>query len=402
MSARGGSSSASGKAKATKATKAAPTKRRTPAQLVADVRKTIVQGSDKWKTSERAKRVRTRLISAVSSLDGTLVGGCLHCAGNSCLPMEQFAPPECNNNGRNRPLFFEAMEEYREACEAQNSEAECAARANVEKYRIARCPPCQGVYSKLSPAEQECNNEYKLMRKTACAKQGGCLYPNCVERGEQAWCVLQGDHVHPKNHPNPKLRKEEGLSAYNYWAYHGGVPAMRREVAKGMNWPCRFCHNLEPTTPSANKCSDPESMLRGKWNGTSQEQKQYEAHRKATIVYPKEQYVDRVKREVRKQCAHCARAVLLGQEHAFIFDHLDPSTKMKGKDTLAGKDGGVAGLVGNCAREAERDKIKPLLDAEMAKCQLLCANCDHRKTHKYPKRRRRFLQYAAHQVPRGG
>ena len=59
----------------------------------------------------------------------------------------------------------------------------------------------------------------------------------------------------------------------------------------------------------------------------------------------------------------------------------DERTKMRGKDTLARKVGGVAGLVENCAKRAALDKIQPILVAEMDKCDLLCLNCHHRKTY---------------------
>jgi len=62
---------------------------------------------------------------------------------------------------------------------------------------------------------------------------------------------------------------------------------------------------------------------------------------------------------------------------------------MKGKETLAGKRGGVSGLVHNCAQEAALDApgFQKILDDEMEpKCDLLCGNCHHRKTNKYPPR----------------
>jgi hypothetical protein len=77
-----------------------------------------------------------------------------------------------------------------------------------------------------------------------------------------------------------------------------------------------------------------------------------------------------------------------GKEVAFHWDHRDPATKLKGKDTLAGETGGVAGLVRNCANRAALDApgFKDVLDKEMDKCDLLCHNCHHRKTNKYPMR----------------
>ena len=73
--------------------------------------------------------------------------------------------------------------------------------------------------------------------------------------------------------------------------------------------------------------------------------------------------------------------MLPGTEPAFEFNHLDEATKVK--DGLFGYKGGVSGLVNNNAKAAALDKVKDLLDAEMAKCELLCANCHHRHTNKY-------------------
>ena len=47
-------------------------------------------------------------------------------------------------------------------------------------------------------------------------------------------------------------------------------------------------------------------------------------------------------------------------------------------------------LVNNCANAATLDKVKPLLDDEMAKCNLLCSNCHHRHTDKRPPRATEF------------
>ena len=163
-----------------------------------------------------------------------------------------------------------------------------------------------------------------------------------------------------KAEEDEELRKTHNLSHYTWWSGHGGVAAMRREVDKGLNWPCRHCHTLEPTGTQANKCKDPATMPEGKRRGTEEEEKQYDAKFVAKIKYPKQQHVDAHKRAI-GCCALCARPVVAGQEHAFPFDHRDPTTKMKGKDTLAGVNGGVAGLVqqlrqGGCPR---RDPGRP-------------------------------------------
>lgn len=338
-----------------------------------------------WEYVLKHGKTRPVLVSQAVP-DGTLKAGCFICTKNSFIPIERFAPPECNRNGRNRPDFFRAIDDYDAAWLAGDLDAARAARARVEKYRIQRCPPCEETSKKLSPAEQACKDEWVRMRMEACARQDGCRYPDCVERGEQAWCVLEADHVHTKSCDDNELRKEERLSQYTYWVCNGGVPAMRAEAAKGINWPCRFCHRLEKTNSTANKYEDPSTMPDGKRRGTDEEQKQYDDKRLATIKYPKQQFVDAHKRDVLKCCELCARPVLKGQEHAFIFDHLDPTTKMIGKDTLARKKGGVAGLVNNCAKAATLDEIEDVLVNECGLCRLLCANCDHRQTNGYPTR----------------
>ena len=329
-------------------------------------------------------KTRSVLVS-MACKDGTLKAGCFNCT-KSFLPIERFAPTECNMNGRNRPAFFEALADYDAAWAEADLEAAREARARVEEYRIQLCPPCEENACKLTPAQQACKDEWVRMRKEACAAQDGCRYSECVERGEQAWCVLEADHVHTKAEADEDLRKTERLSDYKWWPSHGGVTAMRAEAAKGLNWPCRFCHMLEPTSNAAQKYEDPSTMPDGKSSGTDEEQKQYGRKRSAKIVYPKQQLVDSYKRAVLKCCELCERPVLPGQEHAFIFDHLDPTTKMTGKDTLACVNGGVSGLVANNLKAATLDKIQDVLEAEMAKCRLLCANCDKRQTHDYPMR----------------
>ena len=155
---------------------------------------------------------------------------------------------------------------------------------------------------------------------------------------------------------------------------------MEAEMQQIVKWICRCCHALEPTSDSGRRCADPATMPKGKARGTEQERKQYHARFSAVIKYPKQQHVDARKRAI-GACATCARAVVPGTEPAFEFNHLDEATKCKGG--LFGRQGGVGGLVNYCAKAAALEKVEALLDAEMAKCELLCANCHHRHTNKY-------------------
>jgi len=326
-------------------------------------------------------RTREVLVSGARR-DGTLTGGCRNCTKTD-LSMECFAPMESRNNNRRRPAFFEALDAFDYAYADGYLDEARKQRLLVEEFRHSRCFVCAPDPGDCSPKVQECKDEYTRMRKAACEANDGCANQECAMRGPEAWNVLQGDHEHTRRDPDPEKRKTVHLSAYVWWSGHGGVEAMRAEEAKGMQWICGFCHALEPSGKQANKYEDPATMPEGRQgiDATEEEVAQYHRRRHAKIRYPKQQYVDRIKREVFKCCGFCQRPVLEGEEHASIFDHIDPTTKIIGRDTPAGRKGGVAGLVANHSNAATLEKIEPVIDAEIPKCQLLCHNCNHRKEH---------------------
>ena len=246
---------------------------------------------------------------------------------------------------------------------------------------------------KQSPAQQACKDEWERMRKAACKRNGGCAHQECPERGDGAWEVLQADHG--------TNEKKHQLGDYKWWAANGGVPAMREEAKKIEKWICGFCHMLEKTSASGKRCGDPDTMPSGREckDATAEEKRQYFARHHAKIKYLKYQYVDALKHKIGK-CQVCVRPVLPGQEPAFHWDHTDEATKRRCRcvdadgnqkgpckgdcsDKLFGRTGGVAGLVNNNAKAAALDEVRPLIDAEAAKCVLTCANCHHRKTWRY-------------------
>jgi hypothetical protein len=344
---------------------------------------------EEWRTlgykSYGGKRYERRL-SEVDS-DGRLYADCFNCKNACFLDIDEFAPMDALTNSRRRPEFFAMLQAYAVAYDRGDLDEARMARRRIEQLRHKKCPSCQNTSGKLSPGEIACKEEYERMRKEACVKSDGCANPYCIERGDQACCVLQADHMHTIRESNNKKRKKYSLSDYRKWCCNGGVSAMRAEEAKGVQWLCGFCHCLEKTGKQANRCKDPSTMPDGKGKGTPEERKQYQAKWHAVAVYPKQQYVDDRKRSI-GCCKGCGRSDVEGQEWCFHFDHRIESTKMKGPTTLALKGGGVCGLVRNHAGVArlEAPGFRELLDAEMDKCDLLCANCHHRKTNKYPAR----------------
>lgn len=321
---------------------------------------------------------------SVACGDGTLKGGCHDMCRQQWVGIERFAPADSSwQTAGKRTKFLEAYAAYQQAFEDGNKADAEKWRADVEALRTNWCDACSAV-KKLPPKQQACKDEWERMRREACARNGGCQNPHCTERGEDAWCVLEADHG-----TNLKMRKADGtpvaLSEYKWWAYNGGVAGMREEAQQIHQWICRHCHALEPTSTQGQgrRCANPDGMPPGKRRGTPEEMAQYKARHSALVRYPKQQYVDKRKRDV-GACAHCRRAVIAGQEVGFDWDHRDEATKCK--DGLYGKQGGVSGLVANNVKAASLDKVAPLLDAEMDKCDLLCKPCHHRKTFGYPRR----------------
>jgi len=308
-----------------------------------------------------------------STRSGGLFGDCGACS-KTYKDISEFAPDDCLLNVRKRPDFFAAVEAYNAAYEARDLEGAREARDTINTMRPTKCPSCRTTHNKLTGMAKACRGCWIELRQEACARHGGCRKQGCCERGPNAWQVLEADHIVPED-------KTYKLSHYHWWSCNGGPAAMRAEAAK-CQWICRFCHFLEPTGSQANRCGDPALMPDGKSSGTEEETKQYKAKHNAKIVHPKQAYVDAEKLR-RGCCLACERKVTPANAFGFDFDHRDETTKMKGKDTLAGKNGGVCGLVHNHAKRAALPKIKDVLDAEMAKCDLLCANCHKRKTYGY-------------------
>ena len=346
-------------------------------------------------------RRKKLLILSCAKSDGTLTGSCIHCGG--VQEMLRFAPVESHKSNRDRAKFLAAYVSYQVAYRAGDRDAAIAQRAIVDRLRTTNCTNCS-TSGHLTLAQKECKAWWDARRQRAAREHGGCQNPQCLERGDEAWCAITGDHgTNPKK---KKWNKKTGkwvpvpLSDYKFWPGNGGVAAMEEEEKQIKQWICHCCHRLEPTSATGNRIPNPETLPPGKRRGTDEDVKQYNRLRRARIRHPKQQYVDELKRKI-GCCAWCRRLVLPGTEQSFDFDHLEEITKcvrrkVDGvlKDALFRGTGGVAGLATNHSNASVLDAIddetrftvRQLIDREVAKCQLLCANCHARKSYDYPHR----------------
>jgi len=317
--------------------------------------------------------------------DGTLRGGCHDCCRkHRFADLMAFAPLAGSHiTAAKHARFVAAYDAYKLAF-ARGDQHDCAIqRATLETLRTACCPACRPDPGHRSTAQRECKEWYDAKRKEMCALNNGCAHPECPERGPDVWPILTADHGTNPKAKHRKTGKSLGLSDITRWPSHGGVSAMEAEAVQIEKWICHMCHRLETTSSAGSRYPDPATMPLGKSTGSNPEIAQYNARYKATITYPKQQYVDSAKRRI-GCCAACKRPVVPGTEAGFDFDHLDESTKGRGGLFRKQGGGGVAGLVGNHVKAAALERVQGLLDAEMDKCQLLCRNCHVRKTHGYP------------------
>ena len=289
--------------------------------------------------------------TAFSRKRGTLVGLC----GKCCLdwrPLRAAFMPDANAEKRMRSAFAleQAIEDYENAYADDDAHTMEEALATVLKKRLSLCRSCQDANTKLSPKELECKLEWERMKRDACAKHGGCPKPGCAEKGTASWICMSADH----NDPTTKVR---AMSDYMWWARNGGVEAMRREHEK-IQWMCRCCHRLQPTSSTGRRRTDTTSSFDRR--------------------HEKQAYVNAYKLGLGKcQYAGCPRVVTAETIRSFDLDHRDPKTKATHEThpELIGKGdpGGVSSIVHKT--NTSLSEIKDALDVELAKCDLLCANC---------------------------
>jgi len=159
---------------------------------------------------------------------------------------------------------------------------------------------------------------------------GKCGTDNCIE----------ADHIRNKAHSRGDAGdKVHNCSDYAWWAWHGGPPALERELEKCQPL-CRSCHRLK-SEEERNTWTRP-SILRNR-----------------AIVNEEKLKLG--------CCLHCSRKVTLDTVCRFDFDHRDRSTWVINISQLVYKS------------KAFFDAHFPI---EVVKCDLLCANCHFKKTKK--------------------
>jgi hypothetical protein len=148
----------------------------------------------------------------------------------------------------------------------------------------------------------------------------------CVICGENDPQLIEADHLRDKVY---------SCSQSDYWACHGGVPALESELGKCQSL-CCWCHRLK---------------TKRERDTTKRKDR---TKRRAIINAEKLR---------RGKCLRCPRRVTSETCCAFDFDHRDASTKVIN--------------IGNIVKKSQAF-FDQHIDSEMKACDMLCCNC-HKK-----------------------
>ena len=322
-----------------------------------------------------------------SASDGTLKGGCHGTCKNQFVDLDNFAPADGSSHTQGNRTKFDAAYTAYKAAHAAGDHDECVAQRTVlEKLRTTICFECRPDPGYLSPAAEGVQG---VVRRRAQGRGR--------DRAEQ-WVrapglprARSGRLVHPHRRARDQPQEEGRRQSPGRPEHLHVVGVPRRRAGDGGGGQAdrevdvQMLRSARPLVQLGQPARRPGGHAR--WQAQRHEGRGRGVQARsagAVRVHPKQRYVDECKWDDGKgECADCARPVVEGNnEVMFEWNHLDEATKCKGG--LFGKHGGVAGLVAIPSNAATLAKVKHLLDAEMKKCNLLCSNCHHRHTRKYP------------------
>jgi len=265
-------------------------------------------------------------------------------------PLAEFRPYDCEMNARSVAAFDAAVAALDGTPERE---------AVVNATRRTECIQCRTVAAKSMRASTTkvgmCREYWRSIAQEPCIDCGS------TEN-------IEYDHIDPDT-------KTQDLGSYTWWSNHGGVPAMKLEKTKCVPR-CRPCHDVQPThTKHQRKYATPEEMPTDTYR---------ERERKRFRIYRDLKYAHVLQKKAAiGACEACARSFDASASHLFHFAHIDASTKRYHVSDL-------------CRDRYCPETRLPVIDAEIAKCRLLCVGCHKAETR--ARAERRFAALSAQSV----
>ena len=277
-------------------------------------------------------------------------------------PLIDFAPIK---NPRKRAEYMQMLSILESAVRINDTEMVESTLKGLQKLAVAKCAKCRDMARrtcrKPHTKSGQCRNFWLQWKRTN----------SCIGCGTNR--AIEADHFDPSGLIDPSNKKVHQLSAYDWWPSHGGVAAMELEAQKVVAR-CRCCHVIEDTgnagiTQRRINPDDLPNIPQGV------DRKAYGKRHKATLTYPRMQYVDHIKRQIGKcenldcpQDGPTRSLVVEGMEQCFDWDHIDETAKTSRVSAL-------------CCTHQKLPNWRELIDTEISKCKLLCKNCHHLKTN---------------------
>lgn len=223
-------------------------------------------------------------------------------------------------------------------------------RTQLDAVRPRKCLACRRIQwlSDVKPTtiKGQCRAKWYELRSAAC---------HDCKRNDGP---VEYDH---QKHLGEKLHH---LGDYAWWVTHGGVEAMELESRKCIPR-CRNCHMLQETMPIYQR-------EYASWEDMPDEtDAQKRAKYDRMYCDEKYAYVNSIKDRI-GCCEECALRVTPETHHVFVFAHRDATTKQFNVSDLCNRrTPGVPRLLENA---------RPLIDAEVLQCRLLCHVCHSKET----------------------
>jgi hypothetical protein len=285
----------------------------------------------------------------------------------------------CKKNGQNIFLFApfhprklaafdDAVTNYEIAATNKDFEAAREWENAVRGLMTTVCEHHRAMEAKSvieGPNSQKaaCKRAWQELQATTFAKCGTCGATRAIE----------ADHVDPYGKRDPKNKKVKAVSHYTWWSNHGGVPELLKEATKCEPL-CRMCHTIKDTGKAGNRARHPDEYPVVRY---TDDPKAYCMRNNAQIVYPRQQYVDALKRHL----GGCAHLHCPGGEGPEDWIHKHPQCGDWDHVDEADKEIKIARIV--ClAKKVRVAEWKAAINAEVRKCRLLCKNCHHCRTLK--------------------
>ena len=261
---------------------------------------------------------------------------------NKTKPVSHFRPLEGEIQLRRRAKFDETLKAIEEHGPTEDR------LFSLHFSRTVFCKTCREIKQRRrrNPNSEiaKCKAFSIEIRQMACTDCG-------ARKGSTQADHVRGEKVHALD--------------YHWWAFNGGVDAMKREFHSKCLARCPECHAQRPNF------SKYKRRYRTVDEMPEETSSQRCAKKRRLEVDLKQEVVNERKRAI-GSCESCGLEVIKGLEHIMHFAHKDGEqvTKENARDTVSAL----------CVSHKSLHEAKLLLDELFLRCRMICGSCHYHET----------------------